>query len=906
MFQPLFHGSCLAVLLACGLYCLPVIAQPKEDVLPRYLQQLNSPDKQVRQHALQVLGEFDDPRAIEALVTTLVNVKDKEEDVYHTDGYTGLVTIGLSAIPTLCASSQHPDPLVRMRIIGTLGAIASRKLHGRSDPRLVRVFMAALRDTDPRVRRITLAWVRSITDSTGELGKAVIACLHDPDKVVRDAAFEALYYYRTPEARTALLALLHDGDAEVKKAAINQLDAYKDPEVVDALLPLVKDGDAEVCEYAIDALGSFGDRRAVPALLDCLQDKQKSEKALGAIIEIGDPRGIPPLMKLITDNKTPYKSRETLPYYMAHFGSDAVQPLLDLAQHRDSTLRRLAMSGLGSLQDPRARQAVEQGLADPDKEVRSDALQALRNFWDQQTFDIFVKTIHGKDIEMAKDAIYSMASFHSSDVHKELSGLLQDPRTEIRDTTVFAISQSQDDSYLEDLIVSLHDQKLQIRAVAMWAIGLNLPRSSDGTCLLIGTPLGSRIADAVVPLLEEKSLQSDAESLLIRLHDSRVVPVLIRALYNPKTRKDAAAGLQAFPDPRAVEPLLALLKVKDQDTRATALTALAEIKDPRIVEAVMRFKADDPLRRSTAAMKIMAASGNSDAVNVVLALVRDDKFSYDATSVLSKAKEPRAIPILIDAMESPSMAKWRVMPALVSIGAPSFEPVLALLDDGRPWVRGIAATILGKLGDHRAIPALIIALKDPGRQVRAAAAEALGVLKADTAVLPLTTVLQDPYDSVQTAAAKALTALKAATPETVTALRPLLRHDDYIVRYTAATALAIAHDEKAVIMLLDGIHQSQPTIRRLSIDGLAQVDDPRADQALLGLLSNSNVLRSTVFEALAKRKAPIVIETLINSVGPQGMDWQTARALTAITGQQFRYQEEWRDWWAKEKAAKGE
>jgi hypothetical protein len=86
----------------------------------------------------------------------------------------------------------------------------------------------------------------------------------------------------------------------------------------------------------------------------------------------------------------------------------------------------------------------------------------------------------------------------------------------------------------------------------------------------------------------------------------------------------------------------------------------------------------------------------------------------------------------------------------------------ALLEDTNYKVRVQAALVLGRLGDHAAVPALVRALEDGNKTVRAIAAQALGQLGDHDAGDPLRGLLKregDPF--VRTQAEKALALVSA-------------------------------------------------------------------------------------------------------------------------------------------------
>ena len=86
-----------------------------------------------------------------------------------------------------------------------------------------------------------------------------------------------------------------------------------------------------------------------------------------------------------------------------------------------------------------------------------------------------------------------------------------------------------------------------------------------------------------------------------------------------------------------------------------------------------------------------------------------------------------------------------------------------------PDARFGAAHTLGLIGDRKAIPGLIRALKDSEPAVRYWAADALGKLRAEEAIGPLAELLHDNHKRIKDHAAEALQQI--GSPAALTALR---------------------------------------------------------------------------------------------------------------------------------------
>src|SRR5437764_10165295 len=99
------------------------------------------------------------------------------------------------------------------------------------------------------------------------------------------------------------------------------------------------------------------------------------------------------------------------------------------------------------------------------------------------------------------------------------------------------------------------------------------------------------------------------------------------------------------------------------------------------------------------------------------------------------------------------------------------ELARALMSDPSYKVRVQAALILGKLGDKRAVPALIQALKDENESVRGVAATSLGRLADKSSANALQLATSDASEFVRTQAKKALEAVAGGGTEVATPVR---------------------------------------------------------------------------------------------------------------------------------------
>lgn len=145
--------------------------------------------------------------------------------------------------------------------------------------------------------------------------------------------------------------------------------------------------------------------------------------------------------------------------------------------------------------------------------------------------------------------------------------------------------------------------------------------------------------------------------------------------------------------------------------------------------------------------------------------------------------------------------------ALIGIGKPSVEPLIAALADGRVRVRKNSAWALAQLRDRRALQPLLSAVKDESWEVRAYAAAALGEQRDAAVVEPLIVALKD---------------------------------ESKYVRWFAAASLGQQRDRRVVEPLIAALKDAHPRVRAYAAAGLGQSRDGRAVEPLIAALRDEN------------------------------------------------------------------
>src|SRR5450755_3765310 len=283
------------------------------------------------------------------------------------------------------------------------------------------------------------------------------------------------------------------------------------------------------------------------------------------------------------------------------------------------------------------------------------------------------------------------------------------------------------------------------------------------------------------------------------------VPALIE-LYQDAKRPEFLETLARYADPRTKQIMIEALDYNDDDfDRATAAGVLGEMKEPDAVDPLIKA-VEKPLpiksrANSTriAAMRALVKIGDKRAVPVFMKILttsadeQDFLLNQRAALGLAEFRDPQAIPALIKGLFMTGRGTGIFQEcrlALVRIGAPSIDPVIALLQEKNADVQAMAA----QLKFEEVTPGVV-----PHK-----AAILLGDLRAKKAVPALTGRLHQKARGDEHRSA--LIALGyIATPAAVDAILADLKDVkvDPAERASAADALYLSGDRRAVPVLMD-------------------------------------------------------------------------------------------------------
>lgn len=451
---------------------------------------------------------------------------------------------------------------------------------------------------------------------------------------------------------------------------------------------------------------------------------------------------------------------------------------------RNVASRRKAVERLCDAPCPRALGALCGALGDEDAEVRRLAATALGKLEDDERLEPLLGALRDRDADVQKAAILGLKRTSDERVPAALLPLLRHANASVRGCAAQMLknlgwrpSKREDEMWF--LVAKGHcSQAASFGPAALLPLEMVLNSGPYSLCVSAVKGLAELNDQRVVrPLLkalksEDATVCAAAVEALAQVGGVEVTRPLIEMLRhkNGHVRLSAVEALGKLGVTEAAEPLRALLADPLWDVRRAVVETLGRLKDSYAVEALTRTLADkdEDVREATA----ITLGGLSDrrAIGPLVLALKDSTSSVRriAAAALSRIDEnwsasPEAQAAVEDLKpglydRDPDVRRF-VGQLLVSLGAAEPEAAsdnasgelsastlekrrklavslfLAILCDRDRDLRQAAADALGRLGEHRAEPALARALRDPDRGVRSAAERALQAIKGAPAGL---------------------------------------------------------------------------------------------------------------------------------------------------------------------------
>ncbi len=357
------------------------------------------PDRAYRESVVGLLKQIGDPETADVVIA---QCEGKPEAAVRSAAAT-LFSLGISGTEkrlAQLATSGAPETqdIVRRLILeapvspGLEPVLWQLALTGRPESRLAFLTRLASGQVDGR----TLPhWQKLARDESKAIREKAITVIgqHDPRGSV-DLLVEQL-------------PLVEYATQQYLVQALTAAAAGQGPEFADRLLPLIASGEAQTRSAVLNILVGMPDRREV-------------------------------VKRYIIFSKTLAGwARDRALESMAAFGSDLLEPTIELLADPDDEVRASALQVATSFEDPRILSATIGLLKDPDWWIRITAAETLGRLKDPQAVPALVEAL--KDDETRWSAVEALGRIGDVSAAPALSQLLQDPAPEVRIEVIQAL-----------------------------------------------------------------------------------------------------------------------------------------------------------------------------------------------------------------------------------------------------------------------------------------------------------------------------------------------------------------------------------------------------------------------------------------------------------------------------------
>jgi len=510
------------------------------------------------------------------------------------------------------------------------------------------------------------------------------------------------------------------------------------------LINIIEDEDDVLLKTtAIMALGKIGDRRAVAPLTVALKDKNLQSFAKWALNKIDPERekrnDVDYYIGKLT--ATDIERREAV-YNLEKMGKEAGEATPRLIQilkfENDPAIQSLAISALVKIGDKSVVPQLNDALYN--EALFPYAAAALAKIGDQSSVEHLVNFIGDK-----KTKSYAVSALNSIDPEWEMKILIreqikrlssEDPKEREDAAKMFGEKGVSTDENISALMKTLSDKDKGVRKAAAdtltkfnWTpsdqletIDFLIAKQEWDGLVSIGEPALNKLksipSDTEIGDKITKTVNEISEDMRIKREKEKERRKLEEAKRKEEEAKQKLERVEKTPETIVEKPLL-------------------QAEKGGLIDTDKQIDLTQSERKTTKQASPELTSSTNDKNIVFVAKINEEQSSpsYNRTDNL-----------ITELKNSTRDKKRDAAKKLIKIGAPSVEPLIAVLNDADPNARQYAAWALGDIKDSRAVEPLVKALNDESSAVRWTAAEALGVIGDERAIEPLKKLAESEKD----------------------------------------------------------------------------------------------------------------------------------------------------------------
>jgi len=771
-----------------------------------------------------------------------------------------------------------------------------------------------------------------------------------------------------------LVEYLDSSSKQERLAAIESLGKVRDPRAIGPLTTLITTESWVEREAVAKSLGKFRDSLALQPLLKALKDKEQfvRDAAANSLISTTkslalkkDLRFYKPLFSGLREDddyiqNVTAKALRSGVFELRRFNdTDLTKPLVKALNDKHPFVKETAAQLLGEISDPNAIASLLDAQKDRDIIVRETASEALRKYKDNRTILPLKEALKDENLAVRTEATIALGEFNDDKSIQILIKALNNTHPRVREGVAKALGEIRDDQAIKPLIPLLKDRQTYVRLAAGEALSTLEwePKTDEQRAIfcvanrdwekcialgkltypiLVGALKGSDLevsveaAETLETLKWKPQNKDDAAYYYVALRQwekssdlgEQAIKPISRELSNEDSTvvRSAIESLGQINHPAGIPYLLQKYSTGSAEIREAVVNALANIKDPKSVKAIIIALDDSNHYVRTAAQKVLTSEidefrelNDPDSIKPLLKALKDNnrRVRTMAATFLGEFQNPEATKYLIEALKDSDIeVRKAASESLRKIKDPqAIEPLVAALNDPSADVRVIVVETLGEFKDHRAIEPLMEKLKDQSPEVRVAAIKIFGKLKEPRAIDSLVASAGDYDDSVKLATAEALGGIR--DPRVTPPLVIMLKSNSTAIRMAAGNSLTqlnwttksqeengwfcVANrawdkcrelKKNAVPALIHELKQADSTVKLDVIDLLDEIKDPRAIGPLIETITFTQFIDDKIeirdllrySKKILKRYGSIAIPQLKQTL----TDWYTSKHTAQI------------------------
>ncbi|MBW4691240.1 MAG: HEAT repeat domain-containing protein [Lyngbya sp. HA4199-MV5] len=500
---------------------------------------------------------------------------------------------------------------------------------------------------------------------------------------------------------------------------------------------------------------------------------------------------------------------------IARASLNAGKQLLALLGDESWRVRRVAVEGLAQRQTPDVIEALMHSLRQDHQNpsVLNGVLQVLAR-GQIDVVPLLEECLQDADVDLRIYAITALQNLQDPRVVTILLKALQDADANVQYHAIDALGHQRTVEAVEALLAIAESRDFFLGFPALDALSR------------IGVPT---IASRLLPLLEDDLLCTPAANALATLGDASMVPALVQRL-NEGT---APVG----------EIVKALVTLHDRyETELQEGCYIADLTQAALTEAgLQQFFQTLHNTYSHELLPFVTLLGWLEtpvAERALIRLLAQPSVNQQVVAILIQ-HGTRVVPLLIDNLTANNAdARRLTVEALGRIGDRRAVPALLQLLDAEPELMIYAATALGRIGDERAADALLRLLAHPLAVTRQTGVAALNALGCNNLSTRIESLLSSPNPFVRESATKI--AGYFAFPQHQAVLLTHCTDANERVRVAAIEALPCLESPDSVACLVHALDDSSPKVRAAVARGLAQIDRDTAYEPLLVALNDGD------------------------------------------------------------------